>query len=166
MPDGESGAIVYTHLKRRSQPMIRFYAGDESHMTYEPCSCGRTYPRLPAGVYGRLDDMLLIRGANVYPSQVQRSLLEIPGTGVEFKIVLEKDGALDHATVLVERDPSSRPRTWKILGGPQGSNPPQTEERHGGQFRGRHPAPNTLERALSKAKRVDDRRPKYRPDDH
>ena len=74
MGDGESGAIVYTHVKRKSQPMIRFYAGDESHMTYEPCSCGRTYARLPAGVYGHLDDMLLIRGANVYPSQVQRSL--------------------------------------------------------------------------------------------
>ena len=62
-------------------------------MTNEPCACGRTYPRLPAGVYGRLDDMLLIRGANVYPSQVQRSLREVPGTGVEFKIVLEKKGA-------------------------------------------------------------------------
>ena len=53
--------------------------------------------------------MLLIRGANVYPSQVQRSLLEVPGTGVEFKIVLEKQGPMDHATVLVERDPAPTP---------------------------------------------------------
>ena len=53
--------------------------------------------------------MLLIRGANVYPSQVQRSLLEVPGTGVEFKIVLTKRGALDHATVCVERDPGPPP---------------------------------------------------------
>jgi len=66
-------------------------------------------PNRPAGVYGRLDDMLLIRGANVYPSQVQRSLLEVPGTGVEFKIVLEKKGALDQATVLVERDAAATP---------------------------------------------------------
>ena len=92
--------------------MIRFYAGDEFHMVYEPCSCGRTYPRLPAGVYGRLDDMLLIRGANVYPSQVQRSLLEVPGTGVEFKIVLEKNGALDHATASWSAIPRPLPPTW------------------------------------------------------
>ena len=108
LPDGESGALVYTHLRRRSQPMIRFYSGDEFHMTYEPCNCGRTYPRLPMGVYGRLDDMLLIRGANVYPSQVQRSLLSVPGTGVEFKIVLERKGALDSAMVRVERDPAAK----------------------------------------------------------
>jgi phenylacetate-CoA ligase len=107
LPDGESGALVYTHLRRRSQPMIRFYSGDESHMTHEPCNCGRTYPRLPMGVYGRLDDMLLIRGANVYPSQVQRSLLSVPGTGVEVKIVLERKGALDSAMVRVERDPAA-----------------------------------------------------------
>ncbi len=165
MPDGESGAIVYTHLKRKSQPMIRFYAGDESHMTYEPCSCGRTYPRLPAGVYGRLDDMLLIRGANVYPSQVQRSLLEVPGTGVEFKIVLEKKGALDHATVLVERDPSLAPDDIENFSA-------ELKDRIRRKLKNDTAVnfevdilpPNTLERALSKAKRVDDRRPKYRPE--
>jgi len=164
VPDGESGAIVYTHLRRESQPMIRFFAGDESHMTYEPCSCGRTYPRLPAGVYGRLDDMLLIRGANVYPSQVQRSLLEVPGTGVEFKIVLTKKGALDHATVCVERDPALnlddcaafdadlKDRIRKKL-----KNDTSVT------FDVEVLAPNTLERALSKARRVDDQRPRYRP---
>ena len=118
LPDGESGAIVYTHLKRRSQPMIRFYAGDKSHMIYEPCSCGRTYPRLPAGVYGRLDDMLLIRGANVYPSQVQRSLLEVPGTGVEFKIVLEKNWrarSCDRLRGARSRDDSRRHRITSSL---------------------------------------------------
>jgi phenylacetate-CoA ligase len=163
VPDLESGAIVYTHLRRESQPMIRFYAGDESHMTHEACNCGRTYPRLPAGVYGRLDDMLLIRGANVYPSQVQRSLLEVPGTGVEFKIVLTKKGALDHATVCVEHDPNLkvsdpvafcadlRERIRRKLKNDTSIN-----------FDIKVLAPNTLERALSKAKRVDDQRPKYR----
>ena len=164
MPDGESGAIVYTHLRRESQPMIRFFAGDESHMTYEPCSCGRTYPRLPAGVYGRLDDMLLIRGANVYPSQVQRSLLEVPGTGVEFKIVLTKKGALDHATVCVERDPALNP-------GDRAAFDADLKDRIRKKLKNDTSvtfdvevlAPNTLERALSKARRVDDQRPRYRP---
>jgi phenylacetate-CoA ligase len=165
MPEGESGAIVYTHLKRKSQPMIRFYAGDESHMSYEPCACGRTYPRLPAGVYGRLDDMLLIRGANVYPSQVQRSLLEVPGAGVEFKIVLEKKGALDHATVLVERDPSLAPDdVEKFSADLKDRIRRKLKNDTAVNFEVDILPPNTLERALSKAKRVDDRRPKYRPE--
>ena len=163
-PEGESGAIVYTHLKRESQPMIRFYSGDESHMTNEPCACGRTYPRLPAGVYGRLDDMLLIRGANVDPSQVQRSLLEVPGTGVEFKIVLEKKGALDHATVLVERDPSLAPHdVEKFSADLKDRVRRKLKNDTAVNFEVDILPPNTLERALSKAKRVGDRRPKYRP---
>lgn len=164
LPDGESGAVVYTHLRRQSQPMIRFYSGDESHMTYEPCGCGRTYPRLPMGVYGRLDDMLLIRGANVYPSQVQRSLLSVPGTGIEFKILLERNGALDTATVRVERDPAAGTdslvefdndlikRVKRALKNDTNIN-----------FEVEVLPPNTLERAISKANRVDDRRPRYRP---
>ena len=147
--------------------MIRFYAGDETHMIYEPCSCGRTYPRLPAGVYGRLDDMLLICGTNVYPSQIQRSLLEVPGTGVEFKIVLEKKGALDHTSVLVERDPAVAPADIDHFVA-------ELRERVRHKLKNDTAVnfevdilpPNTLERALSKAKRVDDRRPKYRPTDH
>ena len=162
--DGESGALVYTHLRRQSQPMIRFYSGDESHMTYEPCGCGRTYPRLPMGVYGRLDDMLLIRGANVYPSQVQRSLLSVPGTGIEFKIVLERNGALDKATVRVERDPNAC-----------GDNLVEFDIELVTLIKRRLKndtnitfdvevlPPNSLERAISKANRVDDRRPRFRP---
>ena len=103
--DGESGAVVYTHLRRRGQPMIRFWSGDESRMTATPCACGRTYPRLPDGVYGRVDDMLILRGVNVYPSAVQRALLEIEGLGSEHRIVLRRDGAMDQATVRVEYDP-------------------------------------------------------------
>jgi len=162
-PDGESGALVYTHLRRDSQPMIRFLSGDESRMTYEPCDCGRTYPRLPDGVYGRLDDMLLIRGANVYPSQVQRSLLEVPGAGVEFKIVLERDGSLDTAKVLVEYDPAA--------GASDAAARSDLAERVRRKLKNDTNVnfdvdvldPHTLERAISKAQRVDDRRPKYRP---
>jgi phenylacetate-CoA ligase len=133
-------------------------------MTDEPCRCGRTYPRLPNGVYGRLDDMLLIRGANVYPSQVQRSLLEVPGTGVEFSIVLERQGSLDEATVRVERDPSVTVDdvdafTRALSESVQRKLKSDTNV----TFRVEILPPYTLERAISKAKRVDDRRPKYRP---
>lgn len=160
VPDNVSGGVIYTHLRRRSQPMIRFASGDESHMTHEPCPCGRTYPRLPNGVYGRLDDMLIIRGANVYPSQVQRSLLSVDGTGVEFVIVVERESSLDTATVRVEYDPTARP-----------ADPEAFKQETAAAVRARLKndtninfavevlEPDTLERAVSKAKRVIDRRP-------
>lgn len=164
LPDGESGALVYTHLRRHSQPMIRFYSGDESHMTYEPCGCRRTYPRLPMGVYGRLDDMLLIRGANVYPSQVQRSLLSVPGTGIEFKIVLERNGALDTATVRVERDPAARTDKLEEFDGELIQLIKRRLKNDTNiNFEVEVLPPNSLERAISKANRVDDRRPRFRP---
>lgn len=161
--DGVSGGVVYTHLRRESQPMIRFTSGDESHMTYEPCPCGRTYPRLPAGVYGRLDDMLIIRGANVYPSQVQRSLLCVPGTGVEFVIIADRTETLDSAHVQVEYDPTIEPE-----------DVPAFKKDLADAVRARLKNdtninftvevldPDTLERAISKAKRVIDRRPALR----
>ncbi|MCF8566856.1 phenylacetate--CoA ligase family protein [Alicyclobacillus tolerans] len=106
LPMGERGAIVYTHLWRQSQPMIRFWPGDESYMTDEPCSCGRTYPRLPEGVLGRLDDMVIIRGANVYPSAIDKILRSVSGVGPEYQVILEKQlGGLDEITVRLEYDP-------------------------------------------------------------
>ena len=162
--DGESGALVYSHLHRNSQPMIRFLSGDESRMTYEPCECGRTYPRLPDGVYGRLDDMLLIRGANLYPSQVQRSLLEVPGTGVEFVIVMTREGSLDEATVRVERDPTLQPDDPAAFDSELAQRVQRKLKNDTSvTFRIDILPPETLERAVSKAKRVDDQRPRYRP---
>ena len=105
VPDGERGAVVYTHLWRESQPMIRFAPGDESYMTHEPCACGRTYPRLPEGVLGRLDDMLVIRGANIFPSAIETGLRSVPGFGPEFQIHVSKQGALDEILVRAEYDP-------------------------------------------------------------
>ena len=102
VPMGARGAVVYTHLWRRSQPMIRYYPGDETRMVDEPCVCGRTYPRLPDGIIGRLDDLLFIRGAKVYPSAVEAALRETAGTGTEFRLILERRGALDEARVEVE----------------------------------------------------------------
>ncbi|CAB4874035.1 unannotated protein [freshwater metagenome] len=107
LPDGERGAIVYTHLWRDSQPMIRFWPGDETYMTHEPSSCGRTYPRLPEGIVGRLDDMLIIRGANVYPSNIEAGLRSTDGLGAEFTITVERRGVLDEMTVQAELSPET-----------------------------------------------------------
>lgn len=105
LPPGEYGAIVYTHLWRESQPMIRFAPGDETYFDTTPCACGRTYPRLPEGVIGRLDDMLVIRGANIYPSSVEKVLREFPELGSEFRINVFRQGALDEISVDVEMSP-------------------------------------------------------------
>lgn len=102
VPAGDRGAIVYTHLWRDSQPMIRFAPGDETYLATDPCPCGRTYPRLPEGVLGRLDDMLVIRGANVFPSAVETALRSVPELGPEFRIRVARRGALDELTVEAE----------------------------------------------------------------
>lgn len=104
-PDGERGSAVYSTLWRRSQPMIRFWPGDETFLVRDPCPCGRTYPVLPKGLLGRLDDMLLIRGANVYPSAIEDTLRRIPGVGAEYRVVVEKSGAMDELTIELEWDP-------------------------------------------------------------
>jgi phenylacetate-CoA ligase len=161
VPEGESGGVIYTHLRRDSQPMIRFFSGDESHITYEPCPCGRTYPRLPEGIYGRLDDMLIIRGANVYPSQVQRSLLEVPGTGVEFAIVLERVQSLDRVTVRVEYDPATTAVATEAFRADLAQRVRRKLKNDTNiNFEVEILEPYTLERAISKAKRVFDYRGK------
>jgi phenylacetate-CoA ligase len=104
LPVGEAGATVATHLWRESQPMIRFWMGDEGVLDDSPCACGRTYPKLPRGVFGRIDDMLVIRGANVYPSAVEAAIRATPGAGAEFRIVVDRPRDLDEMHVLVERD--------------------------------------------------------------
>lgn len=157
--EGETGNLVYTHLWRRSQPMIRFAVGDRSFMTSEPCPCGRTYPRLPLGLLGRNDDMLVIRGANIFPSAIERALREIDDLGLEFRIRVTRDGALDEVAVEAEVSPS-------FGGGVAGR---QALEQQTAAALKHHcliripvtlVEPGTFERATLKARRVIDERPK------
>jgi len=99
---GGEGTPVYTHLERTSQPMIRLASGDLTRWVDDPCECGRTYPRLPRGIYGRLDDMCIIRGANIYPSAIEELLREIAGFGGEFQMVISRERAMDELVVRVE----------------------------------------------------------------
>ncbi len=105
VPYDEEGVTVYTHLERTSQPMIRFWAGDIAKWTLEPCPCGRTYPRLPAGVYGRADDMFVVRGENVYPSAIENAIRSIDGFGDEFRIVITREKTMDELIVQAETIP-------------------------------------------------------------
>lgn len=102
LPFGREGTPVYTHLERTSQPMIRLVSGDLTRWTDEPCPCGRTYPRLPAGIYGRIDDMFIVRGENIYPSAIEDTLRAIEGFGGEFRVIISRREAMDELLVQAE----------------------------------------------------------------
>jgi phenylacetate-CoA ligase len=102
VPYGAEGTPVYTHLERTSQPMIRLVSGDRARWTDEPCPCGRTYPRLPAGLYGRIDDMFIVRGENIYPSAIEDTLRAIDGFGGEFRVIISRRETMDELLVRAE----------------------------------------------------------------
>jgi len=102
VPYGKEGVTVYTHLERTSQPMIRFWAGDISRWVNDPCPCGRTYPRLPKGIYGRADDMFVVRGENVYPSAIEDVIRGIEGFGEEYRIIITREKTMDELVVQAE----------------------------------------------------------------
>ena len=101
LPEGEVGELVFTSLSKEAFPVVRYRTRDLSRLTYERCVCGRTLARMER-VMGRTDDMLIIRGVNVFPSQIETVLLEVEGTQPHYQIILEREGALDSITVEVE----------------------------------------------------------------
>ena len=106
VPDGEPGELVITTLTKEALPMIRYRSRDITRLNREPCACGRTHVRIMR-VTGRDDDMMIIRGVNVYPSQVEAVLIGIPDVAPHYQIVLSREGALDAMTVEVEMAPGA-----------------------------------------------------------
>src|ERR1035437_2042193 len=104
LPGGSTGELVITTLTKEAQPMIRYRTRDITRLSNQPCACGRTHVRI-LRVTGRNDDMLIIRGVNVYPSQVEAVLVGFPGIAPHYQIILTRDGALDAMTVEVELAP-------------------------------------------------------------
>jgi phenylacetate-CoA ligase len=104
---GERGTPIYTHLERTSQPMIRMASGDLTRWVDEAPPCGRTYPWLPDGIFGRIDDMFTVRGENVYPSEIDAVLNAIAGYGGEHQIIITRDAAMDELVLKVEADAST-----------------------------------------------------------
>jgi phenylacetate-CoA ligase len=104
VPYGQRGTPVYTHLERTSQPMIRLASGDLTRWVSERNPCGRTYPRLPDGIFGRIDDAFTIRGENVYPSEIDAALNEMRGYGGEHQIIITRETAMDELVLRVEVD--------------------------------------------------------------
>ena len=101
MPDGETGELVITSLTKEAFPMLRYRTRDLTSILPGHCPCGRTLRRM-GRVKGRTDDMLIIKGVNVFPSQIESVLFEIEGTEPHYQIEIDRKGGLDEATVLVE----------------------------------------------------------------
>jgi phenylacetate-CoA ligase len=99
--EGEAGELVITTLTKEALPMLRYRTRDITRITTAPCDCGRTHLRI-LRIAGRNDDMLIIRGVNVYPSQVEAVLVGRPRVAPHYQLVVERRGSLDHVTVEVE----------------------------------------------------------------
>ncbi|MBL8317142.1 MAG: phenylacetate--CoA ligase [Burkholderiaceae bacterium] len=101
LPEGASGELVITTLTKQALPMLRYRTRDISRLASAPCACGRTHVRL-LRVTGRNDDMMIVRGVNVFPSQIEAVLFGRPHLAPHYQIVLERRGSLDHVTLEVE----------------------------------------------------------------
>jgi phenylacetate-CoA ligase len=101
LPDGEEGVLVFTTLTKEALPLVRYWTGDITSLSTEPCGGGRTLVRM-ARITGRADDMLIIRGVNVFPTQVEAALLQIPELTPNYRIVVTRKATLDEAEVEVE----------------------------------------------------------------
>lgn len=101
LDEGEIGELVLTTITKEGMPLIRYRTRDITSLIYEPCKCGRTNVRMTA-VKGRTDDMLIIRGVNVFPSQIESALMGIEGIGPHYQLVLTRKGYLDDLEVRVE----------------------------------------------------------------
>jgi len=99
--DGEEGELVLTTLKREGMPLLRYRTKDLTRIIPEPCSCGRTHRRIER-IKGRTDDMLILKGVNIFPMQIEKKLMEIPGVGTNFLIILERKEFNDSMMVKVE----------------------------------------------------------------
>ena len=101
LDDGEVGVLVLTSLTKQAFPILRYWTGDLCSLTREPSPCGRTHARI-SSIVGRSDDMIVIRGVNVYPSQVEHALLGVDLAAPHFRLVVTREGTLDNLTVEVE----------------------------------------------------------------
>jgi phenylacetate-CoA ligase len=103
LPPGEKGELVLTTLTKEALPLVRYRTKDLTRLTTTPCRCGRTHMRMDK-VLGRTDDMLIIRGVNVFPSQIESMLLETEGVGPHYQLILRREESMDTLEIQVEVD--------------------------------------------------------------
>jgi phenylacetate-CoA ligase len=113
VPEGQPGELVITTLTKEALPMLRYRTRDITKVTTAPCDCGRTHLRI-LRITGRNDDMLIIRGVNVYPSQVEAVLIGLPNIAPHYQLIVERHGSLDHLTIEAEAQPGVEPTAYAV----------------------------------------------------
>ena len=155
LPAGEWGELVITCIKKEALPLIRYRTRDITRLMYEPCECGRTTCRM-ANLSGRSDDMLKIRGVNVFPGQIEEVVLSVEGLGPHYEIVVERDGYTDKLTVRVELAKATD--SFKELEKIEATVRNKLRVILGLDAKIKLESPNTLARFEGKAKRIRDLR--------
>ncbi len=157
VPEGEAGEILFTSLTKEALPIFRYRTRDITRFMPGECPCGRTLKRM-ARVSGRNDDMLIIRGVNVFPSQIESVLMEIEGTMPHYQLVVERRGTLDTLEILVEVLPQFFTDEMKKMKSFQEHIAGKIFSVLGIHAKITLVEPKTIERSLGKAKRVIDKR--------
>ena len=157
LPAGEQGELVITCIKKEGIPLIRYRTKDITRLFYEKCKCGRTFCRME-NLSGRSDDMLKIRGVNVFPSQIEEVILSVAELGPHYEIILEREGYLDKLTVKVELAHSTD--SFSVLEKITAEVKTKLKTILGLDAKVMLESPNTLQRFEGKAKRVKDLRSK------
>jgi phenylacetate-CoA ligase len=155
--EGESGELVITNLTKRAMPLLRYRTRDIARVDTSACPCGRTGARM-SRVVGRTDDMLIIRGVNVFPSQIEEALLRVEGTAPHYLIEIDRPGTLDEMTVHVEMRPQDFSDKMSQMQELRDAIARSITGVTGIRARVNLVEPQTLERSTGKAKRVIDHR--------
>ena len=157
LPDGDSGELVITTISKEALPMVRYRTRDLTSLTVEPCACGRTHMRMNKLV-GRSDDMVIIRGVNVFPSMVESVLLTIDGVEPHYLLVVDRVGTLDELEVQVEVSEEIFSDEIRKLEALNKRIRSKLESALGVSVRVRLKEPGSIERSEGKAQRVIDNR--------
>jgi len=157
LPFGEEGELVFTTVTKEAFPVIRYRTRDITRLHHEPCRCGRTHVRMER-VTGRTDDMLIIRGVNLFPSQIESLLMNIDGLEPHYQIVVRREGTLDTMEVRIEVNESVFSDEIKNLEALEKRVEHECKETLGVAAKIKLVEPKTLQRFEGKAQRVVDER--------
>ena len=157
LPEGETGELVMTTLTKEGFPLLRYRTKDLTRLNYDTCKCGRTHVRMDK-IKGRSDDMMKIRGVNVFPTQIESVLIGLPNIGPHYQLVLRREGYMDTLEVRVELVDGSLLDEYKKLSEIQSSVRAALKTVLGIDTKVTLCEPKSIERFQGKAKRIVDLR--------
>ncbi|MEG1441073.1 MAG: phenylacetate--CoA ligase [Oscillospiraceae bacterium] len=157
LPDGEKGEVVITTLTKEAMPVFRYRTRDISYLISEPCLCGRTSKRL-ANIQGRTDDMMIIKGVNVFPSQIESVILGFPQVSPNYQLILRRENMLDNLEVIVELIDGNLLEKFSEIENLERTMKEKIHSVLGLRVKLKLAEPKTIERTAGKSKRILDLR--------